>query len=268
MRRPSDFEVSCGIGGNRFRFHAAPPHLALLLAGFFLGGHLFNPFSGVAATSAAEPKTQVDVSLYFLGAAMSGDVTVGNATADLDVGFDEILDHMEFGVMGFGRVTRAPWSFTAEVLYMGLGASKDLVNSNFDQWVVEPRVGYRVSPRLEPFLGVRYNNLAGEIRGPFGRRPSDTQDWWDPIVGATATMPLGRTLALAGHGDVGGFGIGSDLTWQVYPYLDWSFMPNASLQAGYRWLDVDYETGSGADTFHYNVLTQGPQLGVTVRLGN
>src|SRR5688572_32779424 len=111
---------------------------------------------------------------------MSGDVTIGDATADLNVGFDEILDHLEFGAMGFGRVGRDRWSFTTEVVYMGLGASKDPVAADFEQWVIEPRVAYRVSPRLEPLLGVRYNNLSGEIRGPFGRNPSDTQDWWDP----------------------------------------------------------------------------------------
>lgn len=267
MRRTSDFELSCGTDRYPFHVDAARLRRVLLLFASLLAVPLLLPAPGTAQTSAAGSRTQVDVSLYFLGASMSGDVTVGNATADLNVGFDEILDHLEFGAMGFGRVGRDRWSFTAEVIYMGLGASKNLVSSNFDQWVVEPRLGYRMSPRFEPTLGVRYNNLAGEIRGPFGRNPSGTRDWWDPVVGATGTVPLGRTLALAGHGDVGGFGIGSDLTWQIYPYLDWSFMPNASLQAGYRWLDLDYETGSGGDMFRYDVLTQGPQVGVTVRLG-
>jgi hypothetical protein len=214
----------------------------------------------------ADGATTVDFSLYFLGASMTGDVAVGNASADLHVGFSDILDHLEFGAMGFGRVARAPWSFTTEIVYMGLGASQDFVSADFDQWLVEPRIGYRVSPRFEALVGVRYNNLSGEIAGPFGRRPSGTQDWWDPIVGATMSVPLGSTLALVGHGDIGGFGIGSDLTWQVYPCLSWTMMPQASLQAGYRWLSVDYETGSGGDAFRWDMLTQGPQVGVTVRV--
>ncbi|HEU5311015.1 MAG TPA: hypothetical protein VFV24_06145, partial [Candidatus Eisenbacteria bacterium] len=122
---------------------------------------------------------------------------------------------------------------------------------------------YRVSPFLEPLVGVRYNSLSGEIIGPFGRLPSGDQDWWDPIVGATASLPVSRAVSLRARGDVGGFGIGSDLTWQAHPYLDWIFMQNASLQAGYRWLDVDYEND---DAFRWDVLTQGPQVGVTVRL--
>jgi hypothetical protein len=221
-----------------------------------------------ALATAAEDtnRTSVDFSLYFLGSSMTGDVGIGNVNADLNTSFSDVMEHLEFGAMGFGRVARDPWSFTTEVVYMGLGASKDVVSSNFEQWVVEPRVGYRVSSRLEPFLGVRYNNLSGDIAGPFGRLPSGTQDWWDPIVGATGSLPLSTSLSLVGHGDVGGLGVGSDVTWQIYPYLDWTFMPSASLQGGYRWLSVDYESGSGSDTFRWDVVTQGPQVGVTVRV--
>lgn len=218
-----------------------------------------------ASAESAPAATTVDFSLYFLGSSMTGDVAVGDATADLDASFGDIMDHLEFGAMGFGRVAKVPWSFTAEIVYMGLGVSRDLTSSDFEQWVVEPRIGYQVSARLEPFVGVRYNHLSGEIAGPFGRAPSGSQSWWDPIVGATGTLPVGATLSLVGHGDIGGFGIGSDVTWQVHPYLDWKMMPQASLQAGYRWLGVDYETGDGGDRFGWNVLTQGPQIGVTVR---
>ena len=230
------------------------------------------------AASTEPSDTRFDVSLYFLGAGMTGDVGVGSSTIlDLNVGFDEIVDHLEFGVMGFGRFRHEPWSFTAEFMYMGLGASKDVVSSNFDQWVAESRVGYRVLPWLEPLVGVRYNSLSGELRGPLATYPSGDQDWWDPIVGATAAKPVSRDVSFVVRGDVGGFGIGSELTWQAQPYLDWTFMPNASLQAGYRWLYVDFEAGpepngrqiawtSTEIPFRWDVLTQGPQLGVTVRL--
>jgi hypothetical protein len=245
----------------------------VLLSLLLLAGSLL-----VAEACRAEPEeptsSSFDVSLYFLGVAMTGDVAIGSATADLNVGFDEILDHLEFGVMGFGRYRRDPWVFKAEFLYMGLGASKDAVSANFDQWVAEPSVAYQVSPWLEPLVGVRYNSLSGEILGPFGRVPSGDESWWDLIVGATASAPLSRAVSLRLRGDVGGFGIGSDLTWQAHPYVDWSFMQNASLQAGYRWLDVDYETGNAdvdsddadRDRFRWDVLNQGPQVGVTVRL--
>ena len=53
------------------------------------------------------------------------------------------------------------------------------------------------------------------------------------------------------------------MTWQAFPYFGWQFAQWGSLQLGYRWLYMDYETGSGADRFKYDMLIQGPQIGLT-----
>jgi hypothetical protein len=224
---------------------------------------------GVFAVAPAPCQTQkdkwtFDLSLYGLASGMSGDVTVRGVNADLDVGFDEIWDNLEFGAMGSMRVGYERWALQTEVIYMGLGASKNGVSADMDQWIVEPTLGYTVCKEFEALAGVRYNNLSGEIRGPFGRNPSGTQDWWDPIVGANLRLPFAKKLSFNVRGDIGGFGIGSDLTWQAFPYLSWQVTKWGSLQAGYRWVYVDYETGSGTSRFRYDVLTQGPQLGFTL----
>lgn len=122
-----------------------------------------------------------------------------------------------------------------------------------------------LTPAFEVLAGARCNNMSSEISGPFGRRTSGTQDWWDPIVGSIAQYPLTQTMSIYVRGDIGGFGVGSDLTWQAFPYLDWRFAQWGSLQAGYRWLYMDYEDGSGTGKFSYDVLTQDPQLGITAQ---
>jgi hypothetical protein len=43
--------------------------------------------------------------------------------------------------------------------------------------------------------------------------------------------------------------------------FEWHMSERASLQLGYRAIDIDYEK----DGFVYDVLTQGPQAGVTFR---
>ncbi|MEI8044146.1 MAG: hypothetical protein WCL11_22235, partial [Verrucomicrobiota bacterium] len=48
-----------------------------------------------------------------------------------------------------------------------------------------------------------------------------------------------------------------------FSYVNWQFAKWGTLQLGYRWIYADYETGSGQNRFKYEVLTQGPQLGVT-----
>jgi hypothetical protein len=219
------------------------------------------------AARAADPNQWTfDVSLYGLAAGMSGEVGIGPATADVDFGFDQVWDNLEFALMGTLRLGYDRWALKTDVVYMGLQSSKDGVTLEMDQWMVEPTLSYRVSKYFEPLAGARYNNLNAEIRGPLGRNPGGTQDWWDPIVGANLTLPLGRGFSFDVRGDVGGFGVGSDFTWQAFPYFSWRFARWGSIQAGYRWLDVDYETGSGDSRFKYDMLIKGPQIGLTFHL--
>lgn len=237
--------------------HPMKPKLPLLLT---LATSLLSP----SARAEDASKWTLDVSLYGLAVGMSGDVTVRGIPADLNVGFDDILDNLEFGGMGTVQIGYERWALTTDVIYMGLGASKNGVSADFDQWLVEPTVSYAVFKGFEALAGVRYNNLSGELRGPLGRNPSGTQDWWDPIVGANLSLPLGEKFSFNVRGDIGGFGVGSDLTWQAFPYFGWQFAQWGSLQAGYRWVYMDYETGSGPDQFRYDVLSQGLQLGFTL----
>jgi len=39
----------------------------------------------------------------------------------------------------------------------------------------------------------------------------------------------------------------------------------ALLEFGYRWLDIDYDTGERNEEFRYDVLTQGPVVGFGFR---
>jgi hypothetical protein len=219
---------------------------------------------GPSAASASETnKWTFDASLYGLAAGMSGTVGIGPVNADVDFGFDKVWDNLEFAAMGTVRVGYDRWAITTDVIYMGLGASRNGVTVDLDQWVVEPTLSYRVCKYCEVLAGVRYNNISGEIRGPLGRNPSGTQEWWDPIIGANLSLPLGKGFSLNVRGDIGGFGVGSDFAWQVFPYFGWQFAKWGSLQAGYRWVDMDYESGSGANRFKYDMFIQGPQIGFT-----
>jgi hypothetical protein len=49
------------------------------------------------------------------------------------------------------------------------------------------------------------------------------------------------------------------------PPVGFRFTDRFSLEVGYRWLDLDYETGDGTDRFAYDVLTQGPVGGLAFR---
>jgi len=81
----------------------------------------------------------------------------------------------------------------------------------------------------------------------------------DPIVGARSRLPLSRRLKLMLRADFGGFGVGSERSYNLGAVLAWSLGERAQLVAGYRHLDVDYDDG-----FRYDVATSGPVLGLVL----
>jgi hypothetical protein len=62
-------------------------------------------------------------------------------------------------------------------------------------------------------------------------------------------------------GDVGGWGVGSQLDYQVVGALGYKIKPKWTLQAGYRYLDVNYRSKTVFD-----VVMSGAFVGVSISL--
>lgn len=74
--------------------------------------------------------------------------------------------------------------------------------------------------------------------------------------------PLSEKWRFRCRGDLGGFGIGSKLSWQAminFGYRPWE---RTSIFFGYRGLGHDYEDGSGRDFVTLDFVHHGPQVGV------
>ena len=212
--------------------------------------------------------------IYMLGAGMAGKVTVGPAVADVDVGFSDILNNLQFGAMTSYRGEHGNFAVLGDFIYMGLGATKHgsgdvKADVDVDQWVVEADGAWRLSPGFEVLGGARYVSLGTKVvlLGPLEtRQASVTKDWVDPVVGFQVKAPLGGAWTFVGRGDVGGFGIGSNFAWQALAGVRVELSARSSLLLSYRALDVDYESGSGASYFRYDMLTQGPMVGWKIAL--
>ena len=82
----------------------------------------------------------------------------------------------------------------------------------------------------------------------------------DPTIIARVKLPLKGKFSAQFRGNIGGFGIGSKLSWQLQAYAGYRFSQLFELQLGYRVIGLDYEKGSGEDRFLYDVDTFGPVL--------
>ncbi len=214
---------------------------------------------------APHKKWALDLTLYAFAAGLDGEIGARRVDADVDVDFFDILENLEFAAMGKVRMGYDRWALTTDILYLGLGASNNIAIADLDQWMVEPTVSYRVNQYFEPLAGVRYNYLKASVNGRILGivQATGIQEWVDPIIGANLTLPLSETVDLNFRGDVGGFGVGSDITWQMYPRVTWRFHRHFSVDAGYRLLYMDYLDGEQLKRFDLEVLIHGPQIGFT-----
>ncbi len=93
------------------------------------------------------------------------------------------------------------------------------------------------------------------------RTVSRTDDWWDPYIGLRGRFNLNDKFYLTAKGDIGGFGVGSDLTWTAEAALGCQITRSIFAEVGYRALGVDLDK----DGLIMDTVTHGPQvtLGIT-----
>lgn len=108
-----------------------------------------------------------------------------------------------------------------------------------------------------------------EVRGSRVFARSGSVDWVDPFIGLRVRSEIAPGQALTIRGDIGGFGAGSDFSWQALATYNWQLcLQNGhaiDAYVGYRALSVDYSQSSGTSKYQYDVLQQGPVMGASVR---
>jgi hypothetical protein len=83
------------------------------------------------------------------------------------------------------------------------------------------------------------------------------RDWMDPIIGARWQWNFNENWFLAAKGDIGGFGVGSDFTWNTQATIGYQFTEYFSTELGYRYFDTDYRDGD----FSYDIAEHGAFIG-------
>jgi hypothetical protein len=229
--------------------------------------------SAAHAQSASAGQWHYQVTPYIMFPNMKGDIGVGTLPeVEVDESPDDIFSNLQAGAMLFLEANNGRWALSSDVLWMKLGADIpsglliDSGDAEVEQLGWELAALYRLSPWFEAGVGLQYNDISADIEidlntpGGGSLEGDLSESWIDPVVIGRATFPLAEKWYLQVRGNVGGFGVGSDLAWQVQADLGWRISQLMALTFGYRWIDVDFENGSGDDRFKYDVATFGPVL--------
>jgi opacity protein-like surface antigen len=228
---------------------------------------------------------QFELTPYLLGAGLQGTTGVGSVTSDIDSSFSDILENLDAGFMAMFLASKGRWTFGVDGVYFKLkneGANSwqgPLGNTNtgslevtMTEQLYQLTSGYRVldeRTRVDVIGAARYTQLdaslnltsAGTLLPDGSRSVSGTKSWWDPVIGVRVLEPLSETWSLAGYADIGGFGIGSELTYQLLAGVNWQFSKSVNAKAGYRYLYQDYKDGS----FVWDMAANGFYLGAGFR---
>ncbi len=228
-----------------------------------------------------------EIGMYGFATSLNGESVLGNVTSDVDVPFSDILENLDFGIMGYAEHRRGKWSFIGDVFYSEISVDSTLASNNIltvtldakiKQLMAEGFIGYRVFEQsyetsrlgMDLLAGARYNSLDVEVGLQAtllgltaARSRKRNEDWLDGVLGVRVQYGHDDGWGLSGWADVGA---GSDSrSYQFAGFVNYRFENNIKLFGGYRIFIIDYETGSGSSRFEIDVDYAGPMLGVSYR---
>jgi hypothetical protein len=202
---------------------------------------------------------------------MTGTTVVKGQEIDVDLSFGDILSNLQFGAMGVVVARKGDWGVGGDAIWMALGANGTTPGPvgvtgsvDFNEGAFSFYGLRRLNPVADLTFGGRIDTLQGNLRfnGPGQRSVDGSKTWFDPVVGVLVHTPeSGSRWHAQLFAEIGGFGVSSTFTWQLFPTVGVNLGKQGSLEFGYRLLDIDYSTGDGATLFTYDVLAHGPVVG-------
>lgn len=216
--------------------------------------------------------------------------TGGGSSADVSA--SDILDALNFVLMGAAGAQKGKWGLWTDVIYLDLGSStkkssditvggQDLpigvtakADLNITSWLWTTVGTYRVvdhpNYQMDVLAGARMLNLSTDLKwsltGDLGDPPlisdsgkSDVSDTlWDGVVGVRGRAEFGddKKWFMPYYFDIGTGD--SDLTWQAIGGVGYSF-GWGDLLGVWRYLDYDMSSNGAIESADFN----GPAFGVT-----
>lgn len=265
--------------------------VALTLAVFVL------PSTSASAADDGDEGWHVRITPYGWVADTQGDARIGRRSVDIDYSLSDAFDALgnifddddeaddsgnvvdpgtdiDFAFMTALEVGKGPWSVLVDFIYVNTttrqvaarvpqaNAELGFKGINIDGAVVRRLLRGRWG-RASALVGARFTNLDADLDLNFADQTlataSSDKSWASPIIGVRGRLNLVWRLFAQGYVDIGGFGLGSDFTWQGFGAVGLAF-PYVDVFAGWRYLSTDYES----DDFVWNVDHSGPGLGVSV----
>lgn len=223
---------------------------------------------------AAPAKSQdwsAQVTLYGWGAGVGGDFTpfTGAPTLSFDKSLSEVLEDLDAAFFATGLARRGNLVFFGDLTYTsssrsglippGIPATGEVTLKSITL-AAGRRFDAGGGTTVDLLGGLRGWDIDGAITTP-GPSIAPSASFIDPILAVRVNTPLSDRWSVLSYADIGGFGAGSDFTWQAAVTANWQARDNLWLSVGWRHLAVDYSDGGTV----FDGAMSGPLAGLTLQ---
>lgn len=231
-----------------------------------------------AAAEAPEAGSALEVAAYLWASGFGGTIrpSPGAPTVRISRSFGEPLEDLDAAVFASGLARRGRLVAVADASHAS-SARAGLVPTPIPGLPAAPAEGQLRQTSLMLLLGLRpvarrdvSIDLLGGLRTfwirtavevpALGVQRSPTASLTQPILAARINAQVAGGLSILAYGDVGGLGVGSELTTQAVAMVNTRLLPRTWLSLGYRYLMVDED----GQRLRADVHLAGPLLGVTL----
>ena len=222
--------------------------------------------------------------LFLWGMGISGDSTIGDVSAPLDVEFKDLLDNLEAIFTVHFEARKDKWTIFSELQYadirpeatLSMGPVSAVADIGFKNTMVEVGVAYAFretqNTRWEVLGGFRYTDQDLTVDATLTFPPPVNEqniemtggdNWSHALVGARFIGIMSNEWTFIGRTDVG-YGGSDNTAFNAAVMFDYRFRNWGSAFIGYRYLKYDFDNKNTDDRYAYNAYQSGPLAGLMI----
>lgn len=218
-----------------------------------------------AAQSPGPEEWVVELTPYLWAAGLDGDTAADGAGSEIDTDYRFFSpENLDFTLGTAVEARKGRWAMLYDAMYVGFSdaferspASEVEISGGFLE--AAGALAARNGRPLELLFGLRYVALKATVDVAPVLRASARETWLDPLVGLRYVHAFNDRWSVALRGDIGGFGVSSDLATNVAATFGWRIGDQVTLRGGYRLLQMDFD----GDSLVLDAVLQGYVVGAS-----
>jgi len=197
--------------------------------------------------------------------ALDGTTAAAGNDVPLDADFGDILDLLNIALSANMEWSNGEWFVVLDPMYAELEAPIETGGAiggttEIELIIVDALLGFNVAEHVDIYGGARYYDQDITIVPNMMPSIGLGDAWTDFILGVRFHGDINDRWGFAGKLDVAAGG-DSDSAFYAQVVFQRRIGDNKHFDIGYRYYDVDYESGSGLSLFKWDVAHSGPLVG-------